>query len=705
VFRCTLSFAEAFNGWERESSVDRPALCAVVEGQAVTDLILSLRAEQHDQWLLGNKVPAEAYFERNPELGGDPEASVDLIYSEFLLRGRLGEEPDPQEFIRRFPQHADALRRQFELQAVLESLSAILSAPASASGCGSSPPRTGIARAEVGTRVGPYELLGIIGSGGMGAVYRARHTRLGRVVALKVAHAGPLGSAEARARFATEARAVARLRHPNVVCIYEFGEQGGFPYFAMELLDGVNLQQRLALGALAEREAAALMRTLADAVHYAHRQQVIHRDLKPANVLVGADGTVKLTDFGLAKLLDSDAGHTGPAVIGTPGYMAPEQARGDSSAVGPTTDVYGLGAILYEELTGRPPFLGATRSETIQQVLTQEPTAPSSLCPGVCPCLEAICLRCLAKDPARRYASAGALADALGDWLARGRRASAARRLLGRVARASRRHALTRRAALVVLGAGAASAWLIHSSGEPRRIEDIERDLGEGREVTLIGRTGGPAWSRWVVQGDPAQAPSERGGEFSVQSWGLGLLELVRDPRRDSFRLSAEVKHVESHEHGEAGVYVAYRASDGPGRRTHFFVPFSFNDIRPAIPVRLFPCLHAEGVPRGGDLRVAGRSGNLCTPAGYGRTGWRRLVLDVGRDALTAFWEDGVPIGTLRHREVISKAGALLGDLSGSDPAHPYAGVDPSEIAFRGGLGLYVLRGSAAFRSVVVTPT
>lgn len=261
-----------------------------------------------------------------------------------------------------------------------------------------------------------HELLEELGRGGMGVVYKARRTALDRVVALKVVlHAEHAGS-KAHARLWKEARAIARLQHPNIVQIYEVGEQEP-PYFSMEFCPGGTLAQRLAEGPLPPREAAQLVRTLALAVQAAHEAHVVHRDLKPANVLFAADGTPKVADFGLAKRTDEVGQTQSGAVLGTPAYMAPEQARGKVREVSPATDVWALGAILYESLTGRPPFVADSALDTLWKVIDEEPQPPRSLQPEIPPALEWTCLRCLEKEPARRPGSASELADALDGFL------------------------------------------------------------------------------------------------------------------------------------------------------------------------------------------------------------------------------------------------------------------------------------------------
>jgi serine/threonine protein kinase/tetratricopeptide (TPR) repeat protein len=263
-----------------------------------------------------------------------------------------------------------------------------------------------------------YEILAELGHGGMGVVYKARQRRLSRQVALKMIRAGTLARPEDLARFRVEAEAVAKLRHPNIIQIYDIGEVGGLPIVALELLEGGSLDASLGGTPQPARAAASLAATLARAIHAAHTAGIIHRDLKPSNVLFASDGTPRITDFGLAKRLEHEGYTETGQVLGSPSYIPPEQAQGRAKQVGPTADVYALGAILYEMLTGRPPFKGTTPVETIMQVLKEDPVAPSRLQTRVPRDLETICLRCLAKEPQKRYPTALALADDLDRYLA-----------------------------------------------------------------------------------------------------------------------------------------------------------------------------------------------------------------------------------------------------------------------------------------------
>ena len=267
--------------------------------------------------------------------------------------------------------------------------------------------------------VGDYELLEEIGRGGMGVVYRARQRTLNRIVALKMIVGGQLASDKQVQRFRAEAQAAAHLDHPGIVPIFEVGECDGRLFYSMGYVVGPTLQNRLRDQPLLPREAAELVRKIAEAVSYAHGRQVVHRDLKPANILVDEAGQPKVTDFGLAKRLDVESGLTlSGQIMGTPSYMAPEQAAGRNKHVGPAADIYALGGVLYALLTGKPPFRAATVHETIRLLREDEPVRPRLLNPAIDRDLETICLKCLEKSVTGRYVSAAALGDELRRYLA-----------------------------------------------------------------------------------------------------------------------------------------------------------------------------------------------------------------------------------------------------------------------------------------------
>jgi tetratricopeptide (TPR) repeat protein len=394
--------------WQQGDAGNLDAFLASAGPLPAEQVVAVLLVEQCERWRRGQFIPAEIYLDQHPEVQANAEAAVELIYGEFLFRERRGEAPTSAEFAGRFPRYADWLDRQIALHRLLGSLD-----PASAT-----TPPADLSQPMSGTglpglpEVPGYVVLEELGRGGMGVVYKARQLHPSRLVALKMLLAAGHAGAEQQARFLAEADAIARLQHPGIVQVFEISRHGDLPYLALEYVGGGSLAQQIAGQPQPPRTAAERVEALARAVQHAHEHGVIHRDLKPANVLLGADGAPRVTDFGLARL--GEGGHTAAgAVMGTPSYMAPEQAGGDSGTVGPAADVYALGAILYEMLTGRPPFQAATALETLEQVRSIEPVPPRRLNPQVPADLETITLKCLHKAATRRYGSAGELADDL----------------------------------------------------------------------------------------------------------------------------------------------------------------------------------------------------------------------------------------------------------------------------------------------------
>jgi eukaryotic-like serine/threonine-protein kinase len=325
-----------------------------------------------------------------------------------LVEEILESDRTPEEICQDCPEMLDAvrdrLRRVRALGAQVDSLF-----PTSGSAATPPDPPDGKPRQLPG-----YEVQAMLGRGGMGVVYKARHLRLNRIVALKMLLTGAYAGPRERARFQREAEAVASLHHPNIVEIYDVGDGEGFPFFTMELLEGGSLAQALSGTPQPARQAAALLITLAEAVQVAHQAGIVHRDLKPGNILLTGAGTPKIADFGLARHFEGEPALTlSGSRLGTPSYMSPEQVTGRTGTIGPATDIYALGAILYEMLTGRPPFRGETAAETERQVIHEEPVSPSRLNTKVPRDLEIVCLKCLSKEPQRRYANAAALADDL----------------------------------------------------------------------------------------------------------------------------------------------------------------------------------------------------------------------------------------------------------------------------------------------------
>jgi serine/threonine protein kinase len=391
----------------------------------------------------GEAVRVEDYLSRYPQVAEDSAAIRDLIVAEYRLRRRQERDLTPADYQRRFPQFGAGLA-EFLAEAP-DSTRRYVAHPDSA------PPGEVTLVEEKKLKPGPrprwptdlpdYHIVGELGKGGMGVVYKAVQLSLNRVVALKMIRAGAYATPDLLARFHLEAEALASLQHPNIVQVYEVGQHGGCPYMTMEFLEGGSLDDVLARKPQPPRTSAELVETLARAMHCAHLRGIVHRDLKPANVLLRGEGrgargedaqnpvslaprpsslapTPKITDFGLAKRLEEQQRQTATGVImGTPSYMAPEQAEGKARHVGPPADVYALGAILYEMLTGQPPFQGDTQIETLRKVVSEEPTVPTRYQPRLPRDLTTICLKCLEKQPSRRYASAEALADDLRRYL------------------------------------------------------------------------------------------------------------------------------------------------------------------------------------------------------------------------------------------------------------------------------------------------
>jgi eukaryotic-like serine/threonine-protein kinase len=400
----------------RLPAADLQVIDAICDGFEA-DYRAGLQAELTSYLARASHVPRAMFFR-------------ELLDLELELRHENGEQPDAQAYYRRFPDLAGVIDAAFESRntrvtsahagrsSAQDGESTVTSPDPIVTGAETSPRAEldCVMRQELG--LAGYEIMGELGRGGMGVVLKARQVALNRTVAVKLIKSGVFASESELLRFQNEAEAVAQLDHPHIVPIYEVGQHGGRHFFSMKLIDGTGLDKRLAEFTADPRSAAQIVAIIALAVHHAHQRGILHRDLKPANILLDSDGQPHVTDFGLAKQIKGDGDLTeSGAPVGTPAYMSPEQAIGARGSLSTATDVYGVGTVLYALLAGRAPFGGTTLIETLDKVRTCSPERPSQLNDRVPRDLEIICLKCLEKEPARRYGSALALAEDLDRWL------------------------------------------------------------------------------------------------------------------------------------------------------------------------------------------------------------------------------------------------------------------------------------------------
>jgi tetratricopeptide (TPR) repeat protein/predicted Ser/Thr protein kinase len=385
--------------WHNGRRPDLDAFVAAARSLSPRQLADLLCIDLRERWHAGERIPVENYFQRYPQVRSDPDLALDLVYGELLLHEEDDGTVDEMQLSQRFPDLAETLRAQAELHRAMT-------------------PREPAASADPMPRhFGRYEIQRQLGRGGMGTVYLARDSQLNRLVALKVPN---LADDPALARqFVREARAAAALQHPNICPVYDSGEIDGRHFITMAYLEGEPLSTQIQRGPLPVIDAVKLARTLADALEEAHRAGIVHRDLKPANILHNAKGQPVITDFGLSRRMTalSVDSLSGQDIIGTPAYMAPEQVNGDTKAIGPATDIYALGVVLYEMLTATRPFDGPLGS-LLARIVTDDPEPPARRRPEVDSRLSAICRKALAKKPSSRYPTMAAFAAALDAWMA-----------------------------------------------------------------------------------------------------------------------------------------------------------------------------------------------------------------------------------------------------------------------------------------------
>jgi hypothetical protein len=672
----------------------------------------------------GEDCFAEEYFAADPELAENVENAIDLIYeAEFCAYRDAGRSRSPEDYYRRFPQWRNELERQFFIDGLEEPHLPQIFCMIGSDGSQEQ-----------------YYVLKDLAKSPNGRVVKARHARRNCIVAIKTFAGDDPADEE---RFRTGAREQERLRHPNILPVHDVGEsEEGTPCFSMEFADGGSLDQHIAGKPQPPEEAARLVRTLAEAMSYVHGQGTIHRDLKPANILLhkkpelriaksenGANGAVKaagfwisdfefkITDLGLARRVDVPGGpsKTGE-ILGTVPYMAPEQAAGRIKEVGALSDVYALGAILYELLTGKPPFQGRTVVESLQQVLTHRPVRPRRLVRGVPRGLESICLKCLEKNPRRRYGSAKELADDLGRWL-EGKRPRA-HVILARAGRFLRRHVVLSTAAALMLFATTSARLAIYSADPERKREWIERQLVAGKEVTLIGEEGMPKWHRWATNEATQKYLLAQDGSFRLASEGFGLLELVRDPQHSRYRLSAWARHDENlHTSSAVGIYFEY-GKQCTSTTEHHLCAVTLNgltDFRKRYPtLKGNPATLAfRRVLEADSNEISRDICSLAVPVDWHPIPvWRQIAVEVSPEKikLTLSWpsETGWESATTEvirdEVQKVKNSAFVPPELIGILDARALLDVAPELPGPRGSLGLYVYMGSVSFRNVVVHP-
>jgi hypothetical protein len=658
-------------------------------------------AELSHRLRCGDDCRAEQFFDACPSLASRADHAVELIYIEFITRRELGQNPEPAEWYERFPKWRVQLESRLQTPpAVGDSETPDRSTVVQSS---HSEPEEAAAK-EHTVLFGRYEIIDQLGRGGMGVVYQARDIALGRTVALKMIRAGVLAEPQEIERFYREARAAALFQHPHIITLHDVGQEDDRHYYTMALAPGGSLAKRREWFAGDPAAIAALVEKIARAVHFAHSKGILHRDLKPGNILLDEHGEPLVSDFGLAKFLDADAELTQPgAIIGTPAYMAPEQARGLPETITAQSDVWSLGVLLYELLTGQRPFAGRGREEVSRRILHAEPERPRTLRPGLDRALESIVLKCLEKEPARRYDSAEALANDLARWSRGEQTIARPTNWLRWTWQQIGRHPVWSSALFLAVVSVVILSWVALTRPPAAPTDE------PGKPIMLLSKSGLHQPIRWLAREGKLDLDQPETGVIRLQAKDLCLLELRNQVPWERYRFEAEVKD-DTPDTGGAGIYLACteQATDLGGE--FWFCTLSFAErgcmpARPPIKDRMalatFQAQCHRQPRRGRDPGYNFTSPTLRDQQFPPQPGqWRKLVLVITPEVIRAYWDGD----TSPFSNVLIKT--LPTEIHEAFAALPMGlrSKTPPRFALRGGLGLVCNRGAALFRNVLITP-
>jgi tRNA A-37 threonylcarbamoyl transferase component Bud32 len=662
--------------------------------------------ELRERLRAGESCRSEDFLESRPSLSSNPIYAFELILTELSTRHELGQTLDPASWCSRFPRWRDQIDDWFRRQGLVAD--SVLHDPLTVKVEQPTADRTASAVPLVRARLGRYEVIDTLGRGAMGVVYKARDTLLGRIVALKTIRGGRLAQPEEIERFFQEARAAAKLHHPHVIPLYDFDVDQEQQYFTMAFAAGGSLVRRRELFGADPQATSALMEKIARAVHYLHSKGILHRDLKPGNIMLDERGEPLVSDFGLAKLLDVDAELTQVGtIVGTPAYMAPELATAQPGHATVRSDVWSLGVMLYELLTGQRPFAGQGGKEVAHSILLTDPVRPRTLCPRLDRALETVVLKCLEKKPEKRYGSAEELADDLGRWQ-RGEPIHA--RPAGWVERAWRwarcRSSLI--IGLLLLGAVAVTAVALWPRTQPstkaapsadearaEALERITRDLAAGKAVTLIGESGQPEYYRFRTETTRPPLAPPGPGPFALESFGQCLFELVPKPQQDSYRITARIKFHGNNE-GLAGLYFMGEERATPKGPEHVFLALTFAGTRVLDDkVRLQAFLYREATPAEKEESQHIAFSQLPLT----REDWHDLSVEVRPDSIAAAC-DGKAFAKLTRASAREQVGGWWIALRALGKVF----TPPPTLASRASLGIFIRRGTAQIKNFVITP-